>query len=223
MSWAWAWASSLASHFPLRPPSLSHAHLLHFAFSGCNPAATFLFSEPYATFQAHLPDLPALSSGHKGQVGSLQIPNSKAFQSLLFILEPCTSISLFSHNTSDIWLQTCPKVSAPHPIPRFSLIKHFRCINILQFNFIVQFYSSMVCKQTIFLKWKALTNSWQHGLFTIYSSRLFITHFKYLFHLFGDSWFHVNTVLWTGYIICRTQGGKWEIFCSKSSKKVLLK
>lgn len=33
--------------------------------------------------------LPALSSGHKGQVGSLQIPNSKAFQSLPFIWEPC--------------------------------------------------------------------------------------------------------------------------------------
>lgn len=49
-------------------------------FLGYPSCYFFLFSEIYAIFQSPLSGLPALSSGHKGQDVSLQIPNSKAFQ-----------------------------------------------------------------------------------------------------------------------------------------------
>ena len=71
----------------------SHTHLLRFAFSGNTPAAIFFFfffnslrhMLGVITFRHICLTSMFLSSGTKEQVGSIQIPNSKAFQSLPFI------------------------------------------------------------------------------------------------------------------------------------------
>lgn len=81
-------------------------------FLGVPQLLLCLFSEPYAVFQSPLPGLPALSSGHKGQDVSLQIPNSKAFQSPTFIRSYVYPYhySTFDHGTSDVCLRPCQKV-----------------------------------------------------------------------------------------------------------------
>ena len=70
----------------------SHAHLLRFAFSGNTPAATFVFffnslsrMLGVITFRHICLTSMFLSSGPEELVGSVQIPNSRVFQSLPFI------------------------------------------------------------------------------------------------------------------------------------------
>ena len=69
----------------------SHGRLLRFAFSGNTPAATFFFFNSLSrmlgviTFMHICLTSMFLSSGPKELVGSVQIPNSRVFQSLPFI------------------------------------------------------------------------------------------------------------------------------------------
>lgn len=186
----WSRPATACPQSPL-PRLPRHVPICSFCLFWGHHSCWVLFSEPCALFQAHLPDVPALSRARKDRLGVSKF-QIQGILIIAFSSEPCPSIPL-----SHLWAWHKGQCSTSN-------------IQVFLKNTSQRSWHSVVqsCEQTHFCSTEST-----YYFMTAWSSYYWLltidTHLAHTSHTCfipsGGGWFLITTVLWAGWRICRTQ------------------